>query len=141
MSARNFRRLSRLATVALLMSLVAAFVAVPATQASDYVPEWHTVQRGENLFRIALRYGTTVAYLQSLNHIPDANRIYAGQTLRIRPASPGGTAYVVQKGDTLFRIARRYGVNMWVLAKHNNIQNVNRIYAGQTLLIPDVTIQ
>lgn len=41
----------------------------------------HTVQRGENLFRIAIRYGTTVSELMRLNRISDPNRIYAGQTL------------------------------------------------------------
>jgi LysM repeat protein len=82
-----------------------------------------------------------VAHLKSLNNIVDVNRIYAGQQLCISQSSSGGSAYVVQRGDTLFRIAQRYGVNMWVLAQHNSIQNVNRIYAGQTLYIPDVTIQ
>jgi LysM repeat protein len=43
---------------------------------------------------------------------------------------------VVQRGDTLFRISQRFGVNMWVLAQRNNILNLNRIYAGQTLFIP-----
>jgi LysM repeat protein len=48
---------------------------------------------------------------------------------------------VVQPGDRLSRIAQRYGVNLWVLAQVNNIFNVNLIYVGQVLFIPDVTIQ
>jgi LysM repeat protein len=99
------------------------------------------VQRGENLYRISLRYGTTVNALKQLNQLPNANWIYAGQQLCISTVSSGGTPYVVQRGDTLFKIARNFGVNMWVLAQNNNINNVNRIYAGQTLLIPDFTIQ
>jgi LysM repeat protein len=49
--------------------------------------------------------------------------------------------HTVQKGDTLSKIARTYGVQMSVLAKVNNITNVNVIYVGQVLKIPDVTIQ
>ena len=123
----------------LIVGLLAAMV--PATSAGGYCAQWHTVQHGENLFRISLRYGTTVSYLKTLNNLPDANRIYAGQQLCISTTSSGGTHYTVQRGDTLFSIARRYGVNMYVLAQHNNITNLNRIYAGQRLIIPDVTIQ
>jgi LysM repeat protein len=43
----------------------------------------HTVQAGENLFRIALRYGFTVEYLAAANGITDPTRIYAGQVLII----------------------------------------------------------
>ena len=44
--------------------------------------------------------------------------------------------HVVQRGETLFRIALRYGVNMYALAGANGIPNINRIYAGQVLRIP-----
>lgn len=127
-----------------LASLLAAMIpaaSASASASSGTCKQWHTVQRGENLYRISLRYGTSVSYLKELNHLPNVNRIYAGQQLCIVPASSGGTAYVVQRGDTLHKIARQFGVNMWVLARNNNILNLNRIYAGQTLIIPDVTIQ
>lgn len=41
----------------------------------------HVVQPGENLFRIALRYGTTVSILAALNHISNPRLIYVGQTI------------------------------------------------------------
>jgi uncharacterized protein YraI len=47
----------------------------------------HTVQRGENLFRIARRYGTTYQALQRLNGIVDANRLYAGQQVCVQAAT------------------------------------------------------
>ena len=53
-------------------------------------------------------------------------------------AAPGqsGITHVVQPGDTLFSIARRYGVSMDAIALANGIANPNRIYVGQRLLIP-----
>jgi LysM repeat protein len=112
----------------------------------------HTVVRGENLYRISLRYGVPMWKIQADNGISNPNLIYAGQTLCIIPGivppnqpqpqpQPGGTTYIVQPGDTLGRIARTYGVDMSVLARVNNIVNVNWIFAGQRLNIPDVTIQ
>lgn len=45
--------------------------------------------------------------------------------------------YKIQSGDTLSQIAARYGVDMYELARANNISNVNRIFAGRDLVIPD----
>jgi len=45
------------------------------------------------------------------------------------------TVYVVQRGDTLSRIAARYGVSMSALAAANGIRNSNLIYTGQRLVI------
>jgi LysM repeat protein len=42
---------------------------------------YHTVQPGQNLFRIGLIYGVSWTYLASLNGIWNPNAIYAGQTL------------------------------------------------------------
>ena len=42
----------------------------------------------------------------------------------------------VHRGETLSGIAYRYGVSPWALARANNIHNMNRIYAGQSLYIP-----
>lgn len=48
---------------------------------------WHTVKAGENLFRIAKRYGVSVAKLQDWNDLADRTNVVAGQRLRVRAAS------------------------------------------------------
>jgi LysM repeat protein len=50
--------------------------------------------------------------------------------------SKGNIIHVVQRGEMLSTIARRYGINMWTLARANGITNPNRIYVGQRLVIP-----
>jgi LysM repeat protein len=121
---------------------------VPATPAPTPTPVptgevTHVVQRGENLFRIALRYGTTVEAIASANGIANPARIYVGQRLTIRssgtqppPPPAGATTYVVQRGDNLFRIALRYNLSYMYLAQYNGIANPSRIYVGQVLRIP-----
>ncbi len=111
-----------------------------ATQASGICAQYYTVQRGDNLFRIAQWHSTSVAQLQSINGLPNANRIYAGQTLCVRQQATPRT-YVVQPGDWVAKIARQFGVNPTVLAQVNGLWNPNIIYAGQVLVIPDFTIQ
>ena len=105
----------------------------------------HVVQRGETLYSIALRYGTTTAALVSANGLRNANYIYAGQRLTIPGAggsSRGGGAaptsgavHVVQRGETLYSIARRYGTTAAALATANGLRNPNFIYVGQRLTI------
>lgn len=118
----------------------------PSTQASGTCQAYHTVQAGENLFRISLRYSTTVTTLVSLNQLPSANRIYAGQTLCVAgtagsPAPTPGTqtTYTVQRGDTLYSIARRFNITTTALIQANGIANSNLIYVGQRLQIPSST--
>jgi uncharacterized protein YgiM (DUF1202 family) len=54
----------------------------------------------------------------------------------VTPPPPTTRTHVVQPGENLFRIALRYGVNMYTLAAVNGITNLSYIYAGQVLIIP-----
>jgi LysM repeat protein len=112
----------------------------PPASSSDGV---HIVQPGENLYRIALRYGKTVQALAVANSIVNTSRVYVGQRLVIPgysepPSAPpsSGQTYIVQRGDTLSSIALRYGVSLWSIAQVNGISNPSLIYVGQELRIP-----
>jgi putative chitinase len=94
---------------------------------------------------IARAYGTTVWAISAANGIRNPNCIYAGQRLVIPggggggyppPPPHGGTYYRVQCGDTLYRIACRYGTSVWAIANANGLSNPNVIYVGQVLRIP-----
>ncbi|MFQ5408876.1 MAG: LysM peptidoglycan-binding domain-containing protein [Anaerolineales bacterium] len=144
-----------------------ALAPVPAVTLAQE-PLYHTVQPGENLYRIGLKYGVGWPEIVSLNGLPDT-RIYVGQRLLIRGAAPietvaveaasaasepptaaAGTAppaslqqpvavpvtHTVQRGETLFNIAVRYGTSTAAIAQANGIANANFIFAGQQLKIP-----
>jgi LysM repeat protein len=101
----------------------------------------HIVQPGETLNSIAQLYGTTAQAIAAANGIFNANFIYVGQRLIIPTGGypPTQSYYIVQRGDTLARIARRFGTTVWAIAQANNIFNINRIYVGQYLVIPGGT--
>jgi len=104
----------------------------------------HVVRPGENLFRIALRYGVTVNALTTANNLSNPRLIYVGQRLVVPTAggsaqpvaSSSSNVHIVQPGENLFRIGLRYGVSVNALAAANGIVNTQRIYAGQRLVIP-----
>ncbi|QPC81942.1 LysM peptidoglycan-binding domain-containing protein [Phototrophicus methaneseepsis] len=113
----------------------------PAPSATQYV-----VKAGDTLKKIADWYGTTWQALASYNGIANANWIYAGMVIYIpsggyvppapQPQPTPSNVYYVRYGDTMLRIANYFGVNVWRLAEANGIYNLNRIYAGQRLVIP-----
>jgi LysM repeat protein len=100
----------------------------------------HTVQRGENLFRIALRYGTTVQAIANRNNIINPSLIRTGQKVIIpvggETSSPPEGIHVVQPGENLYRIALRYNTTVWAIATANGLSNTHFIYVGQRLRIP-----
>jgi lysozyme len=104
----------------------------------------YTVQRGDTLSGIAARFNTTWQTLAQLNNIANPRHIYPGQVL-VLPVGAGGPhvpppivggRYIVQPGDTMYRIGARFGVNIWDIARANGILNLNRIFVGQSLIIP-----
>ncbi len=54
----------------------------------------------------------------------------------LKERSPGGPAYVVQPGDTLIALARRWGVTVESIAQANQIADPSFIQVGQVLCIP-----
>ena len=103
----------------------------------------HTVQAGDNLFRIALKYGLTYQAVAAYNGIANPNFIVVGQAIKIPaagtgetpPAGDGGT-HMVQLGENLFRIALKYNMAYTTLAAANNLNYPYTIYPGQKLVIP-----
>lgn len=124
--------------------------ATPSQQTAPSGETIHVVAPGENLYRIGLQYGLSWVPIAAVNGITDPDRIYVGQELIIPgtstqpestptpkpPETPTYTNYVVQPGDTLSSISRKFGVSAQEIAEANGLVNPNRIYVGQVLKIP-----
>jgi len=100
-----------------------------------------TVVRGDTLFKIATRCGTTVSALRLANpEIGNGSLIYAGQSLLLPGAilgTDGGyIVYLVARGDTVKALAARFQSTVdSILSSNPAITNVNLIYEGQRLKI------
>jgi len=138
-------------TAIVLLALLVAFHLIsgspPARAQDGSSPTAHTVQAGDNLYRIALRYGVTIEALMAANRLTTTSVIVPGQTLVIPSAAAlvpapavtipaGARTHRVVEGESLLLIARRYNVTLDALARANNITHAVLIVPGQVLVIP-----
>lgn len=126
-----------------IISLIAALLLTGPAQAQSNETTY-TVQAGDTLSHIALKYNVSVTELAAYNGLANPNLILVGQQLSIPDASSAIAAtaapaqtYTIQSGDTLFQIASRFGLRVARLAEANGIANADLIEAGQVLTIPD----
>jgi len=98
------------------------------------------VRRGDNLWTLANRYGTTVERIKRDNNLRSST-LQPGQRLVLRgsgaPTSGGKGTYVVRRGDTLGRIAQANGVSLSRLISANGLSRRSTIYPGQKLVLPN----
>lgn len=114
----------------------------PADAGGTYVVRW-----GDTLSGIALRAGVSLWALLQANGLTSSQLIYVGQKLVIpglasatpAPSDTQVDSYVVRPGDSLSRIAQRFGISTFTLARLNNITNSSLIFAGQVLRISDAS--
>ena len=106
----------------------------------------YIVKKGDTLIKIARRFGTTVYRLQEDNDLEDAGSLEVGDSLIIRrnKAEKEDTRledeleeqiYVVKKGDTLFKIAKMFGVTVRELQEMNGLKDVKKLKIGDSLII------
>ena len=97
--------------------------------------ETYIVQRGDTLYSIANKFGTTVDEIKSLNKLT-SNTLQIGQMLNIpTKVSENVTTYMVQKGDTLYSIANKFGTTVDEIKSLNKLTS-NTLRIGQILNIP-----
>ena len=108
---------------------------IPSISVSPEVSDTYIVQKGDSLWSIANKFNMTVSELKNLNNLTN-NLLSIGQVLKIKDSSSNGeTTYTVQKGDSLWVIANKYGITTEELKSYNNLTS-NLLSIGQVLKIP-----
>ena len=110
---------------------------LPSDKVSDVDKEEntisYTVQKGDSLYSIARKYSTTIDKIKDLNNLT-TNLLSIGQVLLIPTDTNLETTYTVQKGDSLYSIAKKYNTTVDKLKQLNNLTS-NLLSIGQILIV------
>ena len=105
---------------------------------TDVTTSEYVVSKGDTLYGIAQKFGTTVDNLKSINNLT-TDSLAIGQILKIPSEEVSSTnTYTVKSGDTLYGIASKYNTTVDELKSLNNLTS-NTLSIGQTLKIPSGT--
>ena len=93
----------------------------------------YTVQKGDSLYSIAKEYNTTIDQIKEINNL-ESNLLSIGQVLKLPVETSLETTYTVQKGDSLYSIAKKYNTTVDKLKELNNLTS-NLLSIGQILIV------
>lgn len=123
-----------------VISAVANYIGVPYTPPEGLITNTYIVQKGDSLYSIANKLGTTVSELKRENNLT-SNTLQIGQVLRIpsKEVYEGETnIYTVKSGDSLYKIAQKYNTTVDELKRANNLTS-NILSVGQILKLPNTS--
>jgi LysM repeat protein len=119
-------------------------ICIPRQQVFPPCPEgnYYIIKAGDTLYSIARRYNVSLDDLIEANPGIDPDRLAIGQVICIPLAVPpvecpaGTEPYTIKRGDTFYKIARRFNVTLDSLLKANPGVNPDALLIGQKICIP-----
>ncbi len=102
--------------------------------------ETYTVKKGDSIYKIAKRFNISVNEIKKANNLK-SNKLQIGMQLqipdkknKITKKSQDTEYHIVKKGETLFRIAKKYNTSVEELKRLNGL-NSNKLSIGQKLIV------
>lgn len=105
----------------------------------------YKIKKGDTLSTIARRYRTNIAYLRDINDFSRKKKLRIGQRIFVpdrtplkvkRPQLVAKKFHIVQKGDNVASIAKRYKTSVSTLRKINNLKSKSNLKVGVRILLP-----
>ena len=106
----------------------------------------YTVEKGDTIYGIARKFGIKPSVIMDVNDLTASSKLYVGQQLKIQSSSSkensretfnskDGTIYTVEKGDSIYKISKKFGVSMQCIREANSLYS-DKLLIGQKLTIP-----
>lgn len=119
--------------------MIGQSICIPSTPVPQCPGFTYSIQSGDTIYNLALRFHTTVNAILSVNPGINPNNLQIGQILCI----PGSgqcpkelTPYVIKSGDTLYLIALRFNIDVQSILNANPGINPYNLQLGQEICLP-----
>lgn len=101
----------------------------------------YTIQPGDTIYRLSLRFNVSMDAILRANPGINPDNLQIGQQICIPagtpvPQCPNGILYVIRQGDTLYRLAQRFGISVDSIIAANPGINPDNLQIGQVICIP-----
>lgn len=96
----------------------------------------YKIKPGDAIYEIASRFNTTISNILAFNRIYNVNLIYPNEKITIPESPPEAIIYRIKPGDTLYKIAQKYGTQVHTIVEFNYLDNPELIYPNQKLVVP-----
>ena len=119
---------------------IALYYGIPYTEPENLTLDTYIVKKGDSLYSIAKQYNTTIGAIKAVNELT-GNILQPGQILKLpnfitfNPDPNSVIVYKINKGDSLYSIAQKYGVTVNDIINYNQLANT-LLSVNQQLLIP-----
>ena len=118
-----------------VVEAIATYLGYPYTEKQEDVSDYYIVQKGDTLYSISRKFNIPVDTLKQINNLT-SNTISIGQKLYLQEQNNNDyDIYLVQKGDSLYSISRKFNIPVNELIDINNLSNLT-IQINQELLVP-----
>lgn len=119
---------------------IALYYGIPYTEPEDLTLDTYIVKKGDSLYSIAQKYNTTIGAIKAVNELT-GNILQPGQIIKLpnfitfNPDPNSVIVYRINKGDSLYSIAKRYGIDVEDIINYNQLANT-LLSVNQQILIP-----
>lgn len=114
-------------------------------QNNTSTPEYlsYSIKKGETLWSVGKKFKTNIDELIKINNIQDITKIRSEMTIKIPVAKEEDKnlvkdykVHLLKKGETIWRISKKYGVSVQKICEINNINDITRVSLGTKIIIP-----
>ena len=121
-----------------VVKAIAEYIGYPyIPPVNSEVKDYYTVEKGDTLYSISRRFNIPVDEIRRINNLT-SDILSIGQKLYFVEIPQNESIYIVQKGDTLYSVSKKFNLSIDDIKRLNNLTNDN-LYIGQELIIIETT--
>jgi len=116
-----------------VVKALATYLGYNYSSPNDEVLDYYTVEKNDTLYSISRRFNISIDEIKRINNLNN-DILSIGQRIYLKERNDDENIYIVQKGDTLYSISKKFNISVEEIKRLNNLVN-NDLYVGEELIV------